>query len=95
MFDEYQATDTAIHEKKDYEIIYDRLLTQFDHKHVIPLDVAGETIGFTRGTSLVMLSAGRFPIPYVKIGKRNYVILLVLAKFLADPLKMSTVPPVR
>ncbi len=98
MFDEKQVIDesnsVANEIVQDFEIIYRQLIKQFNNAHVIPIRDAGALIGYTRSTSATLAPKKLFPIPSIRIGKKHYILTLVMARFLADPAKMSAVPPI-
>ncbi|MHB1676816.1 MAG: hypothetical protein ACYCSS_04665 [Sulfuriferula sp.] len=82
-------------ENIDYELIYDRLLRQFEGRQVISLYECARILKYQKSTAQSMVSRNIFPIPAFRIGGRNMVRLLDLAKYLATSPSLTPTPPRR
>lgn len=80
-------------QKDDFELIYDRLVIQFNGRQVITLPQAGEVLGYAKSSCPSMFCRGSFPVAPVKIGAKPAVRLLDLARYLAAPIPHITPPP--
>ncbi|MHB1658046.1 MAG: hypothetical protein ACYCRF_01870 [Acidithiobacillus sp.] len=66
-----------------FDLIYDRLLSQFCGQHLITPVEAGVILGFRPNTTYSLVARQLFPIPFVIVGKKKMVRIIDLARFIA------------
>jgi hypothetical protein len=67
------------------------LLARFDGQILIPLVPAAEAVGISQQTARNQLTAGKFPLPTLQIGRRRFIHVEDLAKFV-DSLRGESQP---